>query len=86
MIDTFAKQTDSPMSSAATSTRPFGDLGIEEPDSVACIAVRWQIAQRVHACSERIDDVDNDRFSDLAAPLFRDAREPERTRRYRQGR
>lgn len=29
------------------------------------IAVRWQIAQKLHACTERLDDVRNDRFRDL---------------------
>jgi hypothetical protein len=45
-------------------TRPFSDLGIEGPASAACIGVRWQIAQKVHACTERLDDVNNDRFRD----------------------
>ncbi|HUF99214.1 MAG TPA: nucleotidyl transferase AbiEii/AbiGii toxin family protein [Ilumatobacter sp.] len=45
--------------------RPLSDLGIAGPESVPCIAVRWQIAQKLHACTERIDDVSNDRFRDL---------------------
>lgn len=45
--------------------RPLSDLGIETPGSVPCIAVRWQIAQKLHACTERLDDHTNDRFRDL---------------------
>ena len=45
--------------------RPLGDLGIEGPESVPCIAIRWQIAQKLHACTERLDNVSNDRFRDL---------------------
>jgi hypothetical protein len=32
---------------------------------VPCIAVRWQIAQKIHACTERLDGRSNDRFRDL---------------------
>lgn len=45
--------------------RPLSDLGIEGPRSVPCIPVRWQIAQKLHACTERHDDLVNDRFRDL---------------------
>jgi hypothetical protein len=45
--------------------RSFSDLGIEGPGSVPCIAVRWQIAQKLHACTERQTGVVNDRFRDL---------------------
>lgn len=40
-------------------------LGITGPETVACIAVRWQIAQKVHACTETLEDRENDRFRDL---------------------
>jgi hypothetical protein len=40
-------------------------VGLEGPATVACIAVRWQIAQKLHACTERPLDRINDRFRDL---------------------
>lgn len=40
-------------------------VGIEGPTTVACIAVRWQIAQKLHACTEQPVDRVNDRFRDL---------------------
>jgi Nucleotidyl transferase AbiEii toxin, Type IV TA system len=40
-------------------------LGLDGPATVACVAVRWQIAQKVHACTERPADRENDRFRDL---------------------
>jgi hypothetical protein len=40
-------------------------VGIVGPVTVACIAVRWQIAQKLHACTERPADRVNDRFRDL---------------------
>ncbi len=40
-------------------------IGIQGPVTVACVAVRWQIAQKLHACTERPADRENDRFRDL---------------------
>jgi Nucleotidyl transferase AbiEii toxin, Type IV TA system len=40
-------------------------LGLDGPATVACVAVRWQIAQKLHACTERPADRENDRFRDL---------------------
>ena len=40
-------------------------VGIVGPATVACVAVRWQIAQKLHACTERPVDRVNDRFRDL---------------------
>lgn len=40
-------------------------VGVEGPQTVACIAIRWQIAQKLHACTEVIDGRENDRFRDL---------------------
>lgn len=40
-------------------------VGLEGPETVACIAIRWQIAQKLHACTERPTDRENDRFRDL---------------------
>ncbi len=40
-------------------------VGLTGPDTIPCVAVRWQIAQKLHACTEVFDDGDNDRFRDL---------------------
>jgi Nucleotidyl transferase AbiEii toxin, Type IV TA system len=41
------------------------DLGLSGPKFVLCLALRYQIAQKIHACSERFDDKENDRSRDL---------------------
>jgi Nucleotidyl transferase AbiEii toxin, Type IV TA system len=40
-------------------------VGLTGPETVPCVAVRWQIAQKLHACTEILDDRENDRFRDL---------------------
>lgn len=45
--------------------KPLEHLGLTGPDTVPCVAVRWQIAQKLHACTEVLDDRANDRFRDL---------------------
>lgn len=40
-------------------------LGLEGPATVVCIAIRWQIAQKLHACTEHTTERANDRFRDL---------------------
>jgi Nucleotidyl transferase AbiEii toxin, Type IV TA system len=41
-------------------------FGLEGPETVACLPLRFQIAQKLHACTTRRDDgKDNDRFRDL---------------------
>jgi len=48
------------------AARPLDHLGLEGPDDVPCVAIRWQIAQKLHACTEiPADDRRNDRFRDL---------------------
>ena len=48
------------------AARPLDHLGLEGPDDVPCVAVRWQIAQKLHACTEIPEDGRrNDRFRDL---------------------
>jgi len=39
--------------------------GIDGPETVPCLPVRWIIAQKLHACTEVIDGRPNDRFRDL---------------------
>lgn len=40
-------------------------VGLAGPDTVPCVAVRWQIAQKLHACIETFEQGENDRFRDL---------------------
>ena len=48
------------------AARPLDHLGLAGPDDVACVAIRWQMAQKFHACTEVFDDGRrNDRFRDL---------------------
>jgi len=48
------------------AARSLDHLGLEGPDNVPCVALRWQIAQKLHACTEiPAADRRNDRFRDL---------------------
>ncbi len=50
---------------------PLGPFGLHGPEDVACVAVRYQIAQKLHACTETYTDGrDNDRFRDLSDVLM----------------
>jgi hypothetical protein len=41
-------------------------FGLEGPETVPCLPIRFQVAQKLHACtSRRSDGKDNDRFRDL---------------------
>lgn len=40
-------------------------VGLIGPETVPCVAVRWQIAQKIHACTETFEQRENDRFRDL---------------------
>lgn len=46
----------------ALNVREFGLTG---PTEVACLSLRFQIAQKIHACTERFPDRENDRVHDL---------------------
>lgn len=41
------------------------DLGLTGPKTVLCLPLRYQIAQKIHACTERFNDSENDRSRDL---------------------
>jgi hypothetical protein len=42
------------------------DFGLAGPESVLCLALRYQIAQKLHACTDRFEDgKENDRSRDL---------------------
>jgi hypothetical protein len=45
--------------------RPLDHVGLNGPAVVPCVAIRWQIAQKLHACTELHTDRQNDRFRDL---------------------
>jgi hypothetical protein len=55
-------------------------LGLDGPDEVACQSLRYQIATKLHAVTERFDDRDNDRFRDLIDLLLLRDLEPDLTR------
>ncbi len=46
--------------------KPLDALGLEAPTEVPCVSLRYQIAQKLHACTETpADERSNDRFRDL---------------------
>lgn len=46
--------------------KPLDHLGLDGPDEIPAVAVRWQLAQKLHACTEpETDGRPNDRFRDL---------------------
>lgn len=46
--------------------RPLDAVQIEGPERIACVSVRYQIAQKIHACTELYPDGrENERFRDL---------------------
>ena len=50
-------------------------LGLDGPEQVACQSLRYQIATKLHALTERFDVGENDRFRDLIdLQLLRDLR------------
>jgi len=60
----------SPPEPSATEAEPvaaFGltALGLDGPDEIVCQSLRYQIATKLHAVSERFQDRDNDRYRDL---------------------
>jgi Nucleotidyl transferase AbiEii toxin, Type IV TA system len=60
----------SPSEPGATEAQPvaaFGlaAFGLDGPDEIACQSLRYQIATKLHAVSQRFDDRDNDRYRDL---------------------
>lgn len=46
--------------------KPLDPLGLEGPEDVPCVSIRYQIAQKIHACTEIPSGAkENDRFRDL---------------------
>jgi hypothetical protein len=56
------------------------ELGLTGPDEVACQSLRYQMATKLHAVTERFDDRDNDRFRDLIDLLLLADLEPDLAR------
>jgi hypothetical protein len=44
---------------------PLDEFGIDGPKAVPCLSLRYQIAQKLHAVTERVPDHENERFRDL---------------------
>lgn len=56
------------------------DFGLTGPETVRCLSIRYQIAQKLHACTEVFEPGrENDRFRDLVDLLLLRALEPDLT-------
>lgn len=44
---------------------PIDEFGLAGPQTIRCLSLRYQIAQKLHAVTERFADGDNERFRDL---------------------
>lgn len=44
---------------------PLDEFGIEGPRMVRCLSLRYQIAQKLHAVTQRFEQGENERFRDL---------------------
>jgi Nucleotidyl transferase AbiEii toxin, Type IV TA system len=50
---------------------PLDPLQVPIPDTAACVSLRYQVAQKVHACTEVFDRApENDRFRDVMDVLL----------------
>jgi hypothetical protein len=54
-----------PTEAEEISAFSLAQLGLEGPELVACQSLRYQIATKLHAVSERFENRENDRFRDL---------------------
>jgi hypothetical protein len=61
-VSTPEGQAHEPESVPALSVSQFGLTG---PTAVACLSLRFQVAQKIHACTERYPDRENERVHDL---------------------
>jgi len=43
----------------------ISEFGLTGPSEVACLSLRFQTAQKIHACTERFSDRENERVHDL---------------------
>lgn len=44
---------------------PIDEFGINGPRMIRCLSLRYQIAQKLHAVTQRFEDRENERFRDL---------------------
>jgi hypothetical protein len=44
---------------------PIDEFGIEGPRMIRCLSLRYQIAQKLHAVTQRFEERENERFRDL---------------------
>lgn len=44
---------------------PIDEFGLSGPETISCLSLRYQIAQKLHAVTERFPDRENERFRDL---------------------
>jgi hypothetical protein len=51
---------------------PLDPLGLPAPETVPCLSVRYQVAQKLHACTDPLDGEPNDRVHDLADLMLLD--------------
>ncbi len=52
-------------------TTPLGPLPVPVPETANCVSLRYQVAQKFHACTEVFDDGrENDRFRDVMDVLL----------------
>jgi nucleotidyltransferase AbiEii toxin of type IV toxin-antitoxin system len=68
-----AERTEAEVISAFSLTQ----LGLEGPEQVACQSLRYQIATKLHAVTERFQTGENDRFRDLIDLLLLGDLEPD---------
>ena len=55
----------------AVTIMPMAEVGLEPPTSVPCLSLRYQIAQKLHACTEQLTDgKPNPRARDVADLLL----------------
>jgi hypothetical protein len=50
----------------------ISEFGLSGPAEVSCLSLRYQIAQKIHACTERFDGRENERVHDLIDLLLMD--------------
>lgn len=63
-VEASASEIDPPESDEVPAIS-IDDLGLIGPKTVRCLSLRYQIAQKIHACTERFEDDENDRSRDL---------------------
>jgi hypothetical protein len=69
-----AERTEAEVISAFSLTQ----LGLEGPEQVACQSLRYQIATKLHAVTERFETGENDRFRDLIDLLLLSGLQPDK--------